>query len=178
MWRLLRPDAHAVLRDESAKKSLARYFAVMQDEKPAKFAIAKKLPAEFSEKDSNEMLWQKHASLTQEFCEMEREIDRGHESLAKMPTPSKSYLDLKIEIANRILLSCHFCTRKCHVNRLRGQLGYCRCGSKITVSSIFEHTGEEPELVPSGTVFTMGCTMRCKHCQNWTISQWEERGSL
>jgi len=36
--------------------------------------------------------------------------------------------------------------------------------------------GEEPELVPSGTVFTMGCTMRCKHCQNWTISQWEEKG--
>jgi putative pyruvate formate lyase activating enzyme len=36
--------------------------------------------------------------------------------------------------------------------------------------------GEEPELVPSGTIFTMGCTMRCKHCQNWTISQWEEKG--
>jgi putative pyruvate formate lyase activating enzyme len=44
------------------------------------------------------------------------------------------------------------------------------------VSSIFEHVGEEPELVPSGTIFTMGCTMRCKHCQNWTISQWMEKG--
>jgi putative pyruvate formate lyase activating enzyme len=178
MWRLLRPDARAVLRDESVKKSLARYFAVMKDEKPAKFVIAKKLPAEFSENDSTETLWQKHASLTQEFCEVEREIDYGHENLAKMPTPSKSYLDLKIEIANRILFSCHFCTRKCQVNRLNGQLGYCRCGSKIAVSSIFEHTGEEPELVPSGTVFTMGCTMRCKHCQNWTISQWEGRGEV
>lgn len=150
----------------------------MQDEKPAKFIIAKKLSAEFSEKDSANTLWQKHASLTQKFCEIEREIDHGHKNVAKMPTPSKSYLDLKIEIANRILLSCHFCTRKCQVNRLNGQLGYCRCGSKITVSSIFEHTGEEPELVPSGTVFTMGCTMRCKHCQNWTISQWEETGEV
>jgi putative pyruvate formate lyase activating enzyme len=178
MWRLLRPDADAVLRDESAKKSLARYFAVMQDEKPAKFAIAKKLPAEFSENDSTEMLWQKHESLTQEFCEIEREIDCGPENLAKMPTPNRSYFDLKIEIANRILLFCHFCVRKCHVNRWKVQLGYCRCGSKIAVSSIFEHTGEEPELVPSGTVFTMGCTMRCKHCQNWTISQWEERGEV
>jgi putative pyruvate formate lyase activating enzyme len=44
----------------------------------------------------------------------------------------------------------------------------------MAVSSIFEHIGEEPELVPSGTIFTMGCTMRCKHCQNWTISQWKE----
>ena len=178
MWRLLRPDSLAVLRDESAKKSLTRYFAVMQDEKPAKFIIAKKLPAEFGENDSTETLWQKHACLTQEFCKIEREIDYDHENFAKMTTPSKSYIDLKIEIAKRILLSCHFCTRKCQINRLRGQLGYCRCGSKITVSSIFEHTGEEPELVPSGTVFTMGCTMRCKHCQNWTISQWEERGEV
>ena len=38
--------------------------------------------------------------------------------------------------------------------------------------------GEEPELVPSGTIFTMGCTMKCKHCQNWTISQWTENGQV
>jgi putative pyruvate formate lyase activating enzyme len=37
--------------------------------------------------------------------------------------------------------------------------------------------GEEPELVPSGTIFTMGCTMRCRHCQNWAISQWKEGGA-
>jgi putative pyruvate formate lyase activating enzyme len=37
--------------------------------------------------------------------------------------------------------------------------------------------GEEPELVPSGTIFTMGCTIRCRHCQNWTISQWKEPGT-
>jgi putative pyruvate formate lyase activating enzyme len=60
---------------------------------------------------------------------------------------------------------------------MTGGLGYCRCGNAIVVSSIFEHMGEEPELVPSGTVFTMGCTMRCRHCQNWTISQWVENGT-
>jgi putative pyruvate formate lyase activating enzyme len=43
---------------------------------------------------------------------------------------------------------------------------------------MFEHMGEEPELVPSGTIFTLGCTMRCKHCQNWTISQWFEQGEI
>jgi putative pyruvate formate lyase activating enzyme len=47
----------------------------------------------------------------------------------------------------------------------------------MAVSSIFPHMGEEPELVPSGTIFTMGCTMRCRHCQNWTISQWKEDGT-
>ena len=38
--------------------------------------------------------------------------------------------------------------------------------------------GEEPELVPSGTIFTLGCTLRCLHCQNWTISQWYEKGEI
>jgi putative pyruvate formate lyase activating enzyme len=95
-----------------------------------------------------------------------------------MQVPEKSFLDLKIEIANRILRSCHFCVRRCGANRLEGKAGYCRCGAEIVISSIFEHVGEEPELVPSGTVFTMGCTMRCKHCQNWTISQWMENGTV
>jgi len=178
MWRLLRSDAVAVLNDEMARKSLGRYFAVMQDEKPAKFMIAKKIPAEFSENDSTEELWKRHLSLTQEFYHVEKEIDTGQKTLQEMHTPEKSFLDLKIEIADRILSNCHFCTRRCGVNRLRGELGFCRCGTEITVSSIFEHVGEEPELVPSGTVFTMGCTMRCKHCQNWTISQWMEKGEV
>jgi putative pyruvate formate lyase activating enzyme len=177
MWRLLRSDATAVLDDERARKSLGRYFAVMQNEKFAKFMIAKKLPAVFNKSDSTEKLWQKHADLTEEFCWIEKEIDDKRKNFNLMPTPEKSYLDLKIEITKRILGSCHFCSRRCGVNRLKGELGYCRCGTEMTVSSIFEHLSEEPELVPSGTIFTMGCTMRCRHCQNWTISQWMEVGA-
>ncbi|MCS7114610.1 MAG: radical SAM protein [Nitrososphaerota archaeon] len=176
MWRYLRPDAVAVLEDEMARKSLARYFDVMQDQKPAKFLIAKKLPADFDEYSPTDKLWQKHAELTNAFLELEKEVDAKQKSLRGMPTPENSYLDLKIEIAKRILSKCHFCVRRCSVNRLKGELGFCKCGKEIKVSSIFEHMGEEPELVPSGTIFTMGCTMRCKHCQNWTISQWVENG--
>jgi putative pyruvate formate lyase activating enzyme len=176
MWRLLRPDAMAVLNDKMARKSLSRYFAVVEDEKPAKFLIAKKLGADFGKNDSLEELWQKHAKLTEEFYKLQGKIDAKEENLKEMPTPEKSYLDLKIEIAEKILSNCHFCTRKCGANRIEGKLGFCRCGSEIMVSSIFEHVGEEPELVPSGTIFTMGCTMRCKHCQNWSISQWMEKG--
>jgi putative pyruvate formate lyase activating enzyme len=173
MWKITRPDAVAVLNDELAKKSLARYFAVVQNEKTAKFMLAKKLPAEFDKNDSLETLWKEHAKRTEEFCKIEHEIDTG-KIFPEIPTPIKSYFDLKIEIANRILQHCHFCNRRCGVNRLTGGLGYCKCGDTMAVSSIFAHVGEEPELVPSGTIFTMGCTMRCRHCQNWTISQWME----
>ncbi len=176
MWKLLRPDATVILNDELAKKSLARYFAVMQNEKMAKFMMAKKLPAEFEKNDSLEELWNEHTKCAEEFCKIEHEIDMG-KNFREILTPEKSYFDLKIEIANRILQSCHLCSRRCGVNRMASGLGYCACGNAMIVSSIFEHVGEEPELVPSGTIFTMGCTMRCRHCQNWTISQWIEKGT-
>ena len=178
MWRILRGDATSVLRDKNARASLSRYFSAMQDEKPAKFLIAKKLSADFDREDSLEKLWRAHGELTSEFYRFQQEIDYRKKELDEVNTPEKSYLDLKIEIANRILRACHFCTRGCSVNRLKDELGYCRCGSQIIVSSMFEHLGEEPELVPSGTIFTIGCTIRCLHCQNWTISQWFETGEI
>ncbi|MEM3010711.1 MAG: radical SAM protein [Candidatus Bathyarchaeia archaeon] len=176
MWSFLRPDAITVLKDKKARESLARYFNVMENKTPAKFLIAKKLPANFSKDDSTEELWQLHEKTTREYHVLEREIDAKQKNLENMETPTQSYLDLKIEIAKRILENCHLCTRRCRVNRLKGELGFCRCGTEITVSTMFEHMGEEPELVPSGTIFTLGCTMRCLHCQNWTISQWMEKG--
>lgn len=176
MWKISRPDAITILEDKAAKKSLRRYFAVLQDEKLAKFTLAKKVPADFTETDSLTKLWTEHAKITSKFCSFEQEAD-NIKNFAKISTPSKSYLDLKIEIGHRIIQSCKFCTHQCNVNRLTTGLGYCGCGNTMTVSSIFSHIGEEPELVPSGTIFTMGCTIRCHHCQNWTISQWKESGT-
>jgi putative pyruvate formate lyase activating enzyme len=178
MWAIWRPDANAVLRDKRVRASLARYFAVTEDDKPAKFLIAKKLPATFNKEDSLKILWKLHEQLLQEFWRLETEIDTRQKNLGEMATPPQSFLDLKIEIANRILESCHLCTRRCGANMLQGETGYCKCGTQATVSTIFPHTGEEPELVPSGTIFTLGCTLRCLHCQNWGISQWLEEGDI
>jgi putative pyruvate formate lyase activating enzyme len=176
MWKIARPDAAAVFDDELAKKSLARYFAVAQNKKTAKVQIAKKLPANFNKNTSLATLWKEHIKLTEEFHRLEHEID-ADKKIDASATPKKSYFDLKIELAERILQCCHCCSRRCGVNRLAGELGYCKCGGTMAVSSIFAHLGEEPELVPSGTVFTMGCTICCRHCQNWTISQWMEPGT-
>ena len=179
MFAAWRPDALAVLNDKKARHSMSRYFSVMQDEKPAKFMIAKRLEADFSPESSLEQLWTKCDKLTEEYYELEEKIDNSDRSLEEFDTPEKSYLDLKAEIARRIMEKCHFCTRRCGFNRTAGEVGlWCKCGSQITVSTMFEHMGEEPELVPSGTIFTLGCTLRCKHCQNWTISQWFEEGEI
>jgi putative pyruvate formate lyase activating enzyme len=176
MWRILRPDSAYVLKDTNARTSLSRYFNVMENDKVAKFRIARKLAAPFSNDDSTSSLWKAHRRLLKDFQRIENRIDSRMLNYETMETPSKSFLDLKLELSKRILQSCHFCTRRCSVDRTKGALGYCKCGSQILVSTLFEHMGEEPELVPSGTIFTLGCTMRCLHCQNWTISQWKERG--
>ena len=64
MWKITNPEAEAVLDDELAQKSLARYFAVMQNKKTAKFLIAKRLPAKFDTNDTLETLWKEHAKRT------------------------------------------------------------------------------------------------------------------
>lgn len=171
-----RPDAAAVLRDKRARSSLARYFDVMEDDKTAKFILAKQFPANFNSEATTSELWKIHDQLLGEFYQHQEKVDNHLSPIEKMKTPSQSFLDLKIEIANRILQNCHFCVRRCGANRTIGEVGFCRCGSELKVSTMFEHMGEEPELVPSGTIFTLGCTMRCFHCQNWTISQWIETG--
>jgi putative pyruvate formate lyase activating enzyme len=158
------------------KASLSRYFAVVQNRKPAKFKLSQKVPAEFDPNDSLEKLWLEHQKRTAQYFRIEQEKDAAS-SYDSLSAPEKSYFNLKLEIARRILSNCHFCSRRCQTNRTLGQIGFCGCSSDdLAVSSIFAHLGEEPELVPSGTIFTMGCTIQCKHCQNWTISQWKEKG--
>lgn len=167
MWQTNKVDRTACV------KSLDRYFAVVNERKTAKFLIAKKVTAEFTSTDSLETLWDKHLEYTNNFLKLENKIERNQE-YTSINNPKKSYLDLKIQIANKLLESCCLCTRRCYINRIASQLGFCGCGKSLSVSSIFMHMGEEPELVPSGTIFTLGCTIRCLHCQNWEISQWKE----
>jgi putative pyruvate formate lyase activating enzyme len=76
--------------------------------------------------------------------------------------------------AATILEDCVLCPRRCHVNRLKGELGQCHTGDKAVVSSYGPHFGEEAPLVGtggSGTVFFAYCNLRCVFCQNYSISQ-------
>lgn len=75
--------------------------------------------------------------------------------------------------AFRLLEECTICPRNCRVNRLQGELGYCRTGRNAIVSSYGPHYGEEHPLVGragSGTVFFANCNLGCIFCQNYDIS--------
>jgi putative pyruvate formate lyase activating enzyme len=69
--------------------------------------------------------------------------------------------------------SCRLCPRRCGVNRLSGEPGFCGETAQLRIASIEAHFGEEPPISGthgSGTVFFSGCTLKCDFCQNYQLS--------
>lgn len=79
---------------------------------------------------------------------------------------NENKLQKTISKAKTIMQKCEFCERKCKVNRLKGELGFCRAIKDWNIMGAHTHMGEEVELIPSATIFLSGCTMRCCYCQN------------
>jgi putative pyruvate formate lyase activating enzyme len=78
------------------------------------------------------------------------------------------------ELLEARLTACDICPRKCRVDRIKGELGYCHSGALPIVDTVCQHLGEEPPVSGtrgSGTVFFGNCTLRCVYCQNYQISQ-------
>ncbi|MFW3146520.1 MAG: radical SAM protein [Thermoplasmatota archaeon] len=91
------------------------------------------------------------------------------------------------ELKNRMdsalskLGNCDICPRKCGIDRLSDEAGFCKVGRKAVVSSYGPHFGEEKPLVGrggSGTVFFSGCNLGCRFCQNYDISQYANGETL
>lgn len=92
-------------------------------------------------------------------------------SYLKLP---KKELEKRIKRLFEILENCEICPRKCRVNRLKGEKGYCQLGNLPTISASHPHFGEEAPLVGkfgSGTIFFTSCNLSCVYCQNYEISQ-------
>jgi len=85
----------------------------------------------------------------------------------------KGLLKSKAAEAASRLKSCRLCPRKCGVDRLSGETGFCNTGKLSWVSSVSPHFGEEAPLVGnhgSGTIFFTHCNLLCLFCQNFDIS--------
>ncbi len=73
-----------------------------------------------------------------------------------------------------LLEDCTLCPRECHVDRTRGETGYCGRTVELMVARAALHYWEEPCISGekgSGTVFFSGCSMGCVYCQNRNIAQ-------
>ena len=72
-----------------------------------------------------------------------------------------------------MLKKCNLCPRKCFVNRIDGELGFCNASKDVKIAKVSLHMWEEPCISGSsgsGTVFFSNCNLRCVFCQNHEIS--------
>ena len=102
--------------------------------------------------------------------------------MADYPSYLKAFDNKKLaktaEALYQSLASCSICPRKCKVNRLKGETGFCQTALLPQVFSFMAHFGEEPPISGtrgSGTIFFARCNMACVYCQNYEFSQ--ERGA-
>ena len=82
-------------------------------------------------------------------------------------------IETRIKELYAMLSDCELCPRRCGVNRLKGEVGFCRSSAKLKVASAHPHFGEEEVLVGthgSGTIFLSNCNLGCVFCQNYDIS--------
>jgi putative pyruvate formate lyase activating enzyme len=95
---------------------------------------------------------------------------------------SMKYLELynagellaRVREAYARLKACDLCPHDCGVNRVKDERGVCGAGLKPRIASANVHHGEEPPISGShgsGTIFLTGCSLQCRFCQNFPISQ-------
>lgn len=142
----------------SMAEVLRRYRAVISGVESPGYLRLKRHPVEIPPEATEGELWDLHDEEMERFWEAE-----GREEC------SPNLLDLKTELAERVMHRCRLCRRRCLVDRASGEAGHCGV-LEARVASEFLHMGEEPPLVPSHTVFFAGCTLDCVYCQNHDIS--------
>jgi len=137
--------------------ALAAYYSILDGGRKAKYLDTKRRMIKVDLEADDSTLWSMH----------DRAICGA--AVSDQQESSDSLLDIKTELAKRQLRACQLCERACGVDRTAGEKGHCGV-LDARVSSDFIHMGEEPDLVPSYTIFFSGCTFNCVYCQNWDIS--------
>lgn len=99
------------------------------------------------------------------------ELWRAHDTALIRHTSKQigeaSLLDIKVELATRILMRCDLCALRCGVDRSRGEHGQCGLGPEAFVYEAYTHIAEEPPINPALNISLRGCGMRCIFCQQF-----------
>ena len=68
---------------------------------------------------------------------------------------------------------CNLCPRRCNILRSESKAGFCGMTTRIKIARAAPHFDEEPVISGtrgSGTVFFSGCSLKCRFCQNYSLS--------
>lgn len=82
-------------------------------------------------------------------------------------------MEKNVDKLENMMHSCVLCPRRCGVDRVAGERGFCGAAGELSVARAALHFWEEPCLSGTegaGTVFFTGCNLRCVFCQNYEIA--------
>jgi len=176
VFRILRPNSVSVWKNTEIIRRFSKYKGIIDGTQAARYIIAKTIECEF---DLNSPIEDLEILLKEKSLEFNEILHKDIEEIKSREVASQSYINLAENIANKYLKSCIFCERQCKINRIEGEKGFCLISQDSYVSSAFLHMGEEPVLIPSGTIFFQGCNFGCVFCQNYDISQaWKGRKNI
>lgn len=169
------------MANQNIDQVLDDYLAVMTNRQLSMCKVGSMMEA--NDSDDINLIWGEHERLRNDFRLIYREnsnfirnkVNNLEYGVLKVK-PFFSYLDLKIQIAEKMFQHCNYCEKACGIDR-RYEKGECAVDVPL-ISSEFLHVGEEPPLVPSHTVFFAGCNFNCVYCQNWDISQDPDTGLM
>ncbi|MCE8424110.1 MAG: radical SAM protein, partial [Candidatus Methanoperedens sp.] len=94
----------------------------MNDQLPSQLLISQSISVPLSKEMDIHELWELHDRAMSSFRE---EFDKISSIDELPPRAPSSLLDLKVAISEKILQNCHFCERRCGINRKKKETGYC-----------------------------------------------------
>ena len=92
-------------------------------------------------------------------------------SIENMNPVAHNIMAERVESAKEMLQNCCLCPRRCGVDRIAGQKGYCGLDGSTRCFREMLYCGEEQQLNPSHQVYLAGCNLRCAFC---TVTEWNE----
>ena len=173
-FRILRSDS--VWKNKEILRRFSRYRGIIDGTQVARYLVAKTIKCEFNPDSSIEEL---EDILKEESTEFKQILQKETEELKNRVIQKENYITLAETVATYYLKKCIFCERKCEVNRIDGNKGFCLISNDSYISSVFLHMGEEAPLIPSGTIFFQGCNFGCVFCQNFDLSSaWKKKRNI
>jgi putative pyruvate formate lyase activating enzyme len=83
---------------------------------------------------------------------------------AAPPLTRRQLARARIPLARAALADCHLCAHHCGVNRLAGERGLCKAGTRARTFSAQVEVADELELIPTFAIALSGCDLRCAFC--------------
>ena len=159
MWFIRELNTNHIFTNPVVQKTFPRYLRIIQNVSLARFLLAKQLAIDpwLLKENNQDSIWSEYENISFEFRE---NIINWDNEVIEIKTVSPNYLDLKVKLASLLESPCRICERKCDRKRAEDEIGFCLVPEKGAIASAFLHYGEEPVLLPSGTIFFNGCTFR------------------